>query len=337
MQLTEFQSCQIEDLQSSSTQSENRQRRQKRSPYIQSLTGDQNNGDAAHAFHHPTYIYGLPMMEYRRERITRMESGQNLGTGGGVGGGADFLKMKMASTQPVMSTRNINGGIHEAETLDSATLKSSSDELLKAEESSPQEVAVHYADKSAVTLAHDASLPVAGEVKARNEEKEDGEREKEVVEGEKMKMAVRKEEEEEEGEDFYYYDSYEDYDNDYNYVYEEGMYDYSSDGQVEDTAGGSFATFIPDEGEEYWGGEDTWREAGVEAREGAMEDVNKEVQWKEGDAVDRTGVTVDSPGAHYRQSDVGTLAFDRAFLYAVRHNPTGLLLFLGRYLDPQAN
>ncbi|XP_045583362.1 mucin-4 [Procambarus clarkii] len=44
-----------------------------------------------------------------------------------------------------------------------------------------------------------------------------------------------------------------------------------------------------------------------------------------------------SGGAFYRQSDVGTLAFDRAFLYAVRHNPTGLLLFIGRYLDPEGN
>ncbi|XP_053627561.2 uncharacterized protein [Cherax quadricarinatus] len=44
-----------------------------------------------------------------------------------------------------------------------------------------------------------------------------------------------------------------------------------------------------------------------------------------------------SSGAFYRQSDVGTLAFDRAFLYAVRHNPTGLLLFIGRYLDPEGN
>ncbi|KAK7077810.1 hypothetical protein SK128_025829 [Halocaridina rubra] len=42
-------------------------------------------------------------------------------------------------------------------------------------------------------------------------------------------------------------------------------------------------------------------------------------------------------GEYYRQSDVGTLAFDRAFMYAVRHNPTGLLLFVGRYLDPEGN
>ncbi|XP_042858826.1 mucin-17-like [Penaeus japonicus] len=42
-------------------------------------------------------------------------------------------------------------------------------------------------------------------------------------------------------------------------------------------------------------------------------------------------------GTYYRQDDAGTLAFDRAFLYVVRHNPTGLLLFMGRYLDPAAN
>ncbi|XP_042211641.1 uncharacterized protein LOC121859049 [Homarus americanus] len=63
--------------------------------------------------------------------------------------------------------------------------------------------------------------------------------------------------------------------------------------------------------------------------------------------VDRMGVTDTadndstpsrpSDGAYYRQNKIGTLAFDRAFLYAVRHNPTGLLLFLGRYLDPEGN
>lgn len=45
----------------------------------------------------------------------------------------------------------------------------------------------------------------------------------------------------------------------------------------------------------------------------------------------------DNGDNYYRQNNVGTLAFDRAFLYAVRHNPTGLLLFMGRYLDPAAN
>ncbi|XP_018022913.1 uncharacterized protein LOC108678931 [Hyalella azteca] len=29
-----------------------------------------------------------------------------------------------------------------------------------------------------------------------------------------------------------------------------------------------------------------------------------------------------------------TVAFDRAFMYAIRHNPTGLILHIGRYLDP---
>ena len=38
----------------------------------------------------------------------------------------------------------------------------------------------------------------------------------------------------------------------------------------------------------------------------------------------------------YRSDDNPTLAFDRAFFYAVRHNPTGLLLFTGRYLDPDS-
>ena len=29
-----------------------------------------------------------------------------------------------------------------------------------------------------------------------------------------------------------------------------------------------------------------------------------------------------------------TVAFDRAFMYVIRHNPTGLILYVGRYLDP---
>lgn len=29
-----------------------------------------------------------------------------------------------------------------------------------------------------------------------------------------------------------------------------------------------------------------------------------------------------------------TVAFDRAFMYVIRHNPTGLILYIGRYLDP---
>ena len=31
---------------------------------------------------------------------------------------------------------------------------------------------------------------------------------------------------------------------------------------------------------------------------------------------------------------VQRLSFNRAFLYAVRHNPTGLLLMVGRYVHP---
>ncbi|XP_063598626.1 uncharacterized protein LOC134775098 [Penaeus indicus] len=50
-----------------------------------------------------------------------------------------------------------------------------------------------------------------------------------------------------------------------------------------------------------------------------------------------TGRKPATGGTYYRQDDTGTLAFDRAFLYVVRHNPTGLLLFMGRYLDPAAN
>lgn len=30
-----------------------------------------------------------------------------------------------------------------------------------------------------------------------------------------------------------------------------------------------------------------------------------------------------------------TLAYDRAFFYVLRHNPTGFILFIGRYLDPE--
>lgn len=50
-----------------------------------------------------------------------------------------------------------------------------------------------------------------------------------------------------------------------------------------------------------------------------------------------TGRKPAAGGTFYRKDDAGTLAFDRAFLYVVRHNPTGLLLFMGRYLDPAAN
>ena len=37
-----------------------------------------------------------------------------------------------------------------------------------------------------------------------------------------------------------------------------------------------------------------------------------------------------------RQSEgsITSISFDRAFLYAVRHNPTGLIIYLGRYLHP---
>ncbi|XP_068211663.1 uncharacterized protein [Palaemon carinicauda] len=51
-----------------------------------------------------------------------------------------------------------------------------------------------------------------------------------------------------------------------------------------------------------------------------------------------SNVNRESPyGAYYRQNSEGELAFNRAFMYAVRHNPTGLLLFVGRYLDPEGN
>ncbi|XP_066971594.1 uncharacterized protein [Macrobrachium rosenbergii] len=52
---------------------------------------------------------------------------------------------------------------------------------------------------------------------------------------------------------------------------------------------------------------------------------------------DRYRESPSSYGAYYRQNNDGVLAFDRAFMYAVRHNPTGLLLFVGRYLDPEGN
>ena len=32
--------------------------------------------------------------------------------------------------------------------------------------------------------------------------------------------------------------------------------------------------------------------------------------------------------------DIQHLSFNRAFLYAVRHNPTGLLIMIGRYVHP---
>ena len=37
-----------------------------------------------------------------------------------------------------------------------------------------------------------------------------------------------------------------------------------------------------------------------------------------------------------RQSEgsITSISFDRAFLYAVRHNPTGLIIYMGRYLHP---
>ena len=38
--------------------------------------------------------------------------------------------------------------------------------------------------------------------------------------------------------------------------------------------------------------------------------------------------------SNYYRSD-NTLAYDRAFFYVLRHNPTGLVVFIGRYLDPE--
>lgn len=236
-----------------------------------------------------------------------MESGQRRGPAVEAEGGKDISEMKKASSQPVMSTRNINGGIYEAETHDSAALRSSTGELLRPEGSSSQEATVSSLGNPTDALPHDASLSVVGEMKTRNEGSDNEENEEEMEEGEKVEGEM------DEDEDYYYYHhSYNDY-----YAYGEGIYDYDS--EEEGNAGGSTATFSPDD---------------EEVRE---EETGEWVEWEDENGVNRMGAAADSPGAHYRQSDVGTLAFDRAFLYAVRHNPTGLLLFLGRYLDPQAN
>lgn len=252
-----------------------------------------------------------------------MESGLRRGAGVGVGGSGggdkDILKRKKTSTQPAMSTRNIDGGIHEAETHDSAALRSSTVELLRPEGSSPQETATSRLAKPTTNAhPHAAALFTDGDMKTRNEDNgEDNEGENSEEEMEEEEDVKGTAGEENEDEDYYYYNSYNDYNDGYNYDYREDMYDYDSEGHEEYVAGESSAAFTLNDGEEE------------EAGEG--------LEWEDEDRVDRMGAAADGPGAHYRQSDVGTLAFDRAFLYAVRHNPTGLLLYLGRYLNPQAN
>ena len=39
----------------------------------------------------------------------------------------------------------------------------------------------------------------------------------------------------------------------------------------------------------------------------------------------------------YRQNETFKLSFERQFMYLVRHNPTGLVLFIGRYHHPHHN
>ena len=48
------------------------------------------------------------------------------------------------------------------------------------------------------------------------------------------------------------------------------------------------------------------------------------------DDIDRAGLLQVASRSHKQP----TVTFDRAFMYVVRHNPTGLILHIGRYLDP---
>ena len=201
------------------------------------------------------------MMEYARERLTRMESGE----------GHSGATQKKA-TQKVISTRTMDRGTSDVDIHVSPTLRSSPD-AMKAK-ASPQTVTSRL-DTPLNALPYDTAAPGGDEEAA----------------------------------EYYYYNNYNNYNYNYNYNneygYKDHMYDYSTD--KHDGSGDENLT--PEEG---------------------MTDMEEE------ERVDRMGAS-DTPGAHYRQSDVGTLAFDRAFLYAVRHNPTGILLFLGRYLNPEAN
>ena len=40
------------------------------------------------------------------------------------------------------------------------------------------------------------------------------------------------------------------------------------------------------------------------------------------------------PRIDENEQDLQKIVFNRAFLFAVRHNPTGLLLTIGRYIHP---
>lgn len=266
VQLTEFQSCQIEDPRTAAVLNG----RRKRSPAPDGLKV--SNGRESHRSNHPTYIYGLPMMEYARERLTRMESGER-----------HSGETQKVAPQKVMSTRTMDGGASDADIHASAMLRSSPD-ALKAK-ASPQAV-TSLLNTPPNALPYDTTSPGGDAAETQNQDDEEADQEAGSTYPE-----------------YYYYNNYN-YNNEYEY--REHMYDYDSDGHD----GSGDGTLTPDEGTE---------------------------DYVEEERVDRMGAAADSPGAHYRQSDVGTLSFDRAFLYAVRHNPTGLLLFLGRYLDPQAN
>lgn len=220
---------------------------------------------------HPTYIYGLPMMEYSKVRLTRMESGESHDAA---------TAMQQKAPQKDMSTRTMDGGASGAD-IRASMLRSSPDALQEASQQAAASVdtPVNSVPGEANTQGGDAAVTQTNDDKGTVEE---------TVKEELPAYP-----------DYYYYNNYQ-Y-NDQEYDYKEHMYDYG------------------DGGDEMWTPEKRMEADAEEER------------------VDRMGAAADGPGAHYRQSDVGTLAFDRAFLYALRHNPTGLLLFLGRYLDPQAN
>lgn len=370
VQLTEFQSCQIDDAPPAYPSRSRRKR-----------AADDNKEEI---FYHPTYIYGLPMMEYLQKdkvKLTRMEPGEN------------NSKRETSSLYP-MEAFGIKINPPKSEANRESWTTNLQKEDSERESWDPTARRTDVADHISVPLTDKPQLseappPTSEYIETKSVQPSSNSVEKTVV-----PAVVTEAQNENPAPTYYDYYNYQDYDYASDYLGGGAHHQHGSFGDRIDVADynthfGEIVEAHKDDnsfpadrmgppnynnypGETVLAAEDAMypEEAMVMSGNGnypqdgmGMADdesmypgevigtrhydsIPEEKMTPPVDThpINRMGVAggesseyIAPPGTYFRQSDMGTLAFDRAFFYAVRHNPTGLLLFLGRYLDPEGN
>lgn len=373
VQLTEFQSCQIDDA-LPAYQSRSRSRR---------AADDNNNNNNEEIFYHPTYIYGLPMMEYLQKdkvKLTRMEPGEN------------NSKRETSSLYPTEAF-GIKINPPKSEVNRESWRINLQKEDTERESWDPTARRTDVADHISVPLTDKPQLSEPAPVTPEYTDTKSAQANSNSVEKKAVSAVVTEEQNEDQAPSYYDYYNYHDYDYSTDYLGGGAHYQHGSFGERIDVTDynthfgetveahkddnsfpadrmgppnyssypGDVAMYpeeavvmsgsgnYPQDGMGLASDDDSSMYPGEvmgtrhndnypgENVEGVMPPADTLPMNRMGVASSENSEYIAPPGTYFRQSDMGTLAFDRAFFYAVRHNPTGLLLFLGRYLDPEGN